>query len=87
MRLNAESLTSIDLTKYMEGFKKIIQEGVLELSCDEYPISMDLVNFIDRCFKFNIEDRASADELLIHPFITRYSISDVLISEKTNIVI
>ncbi|XP_044735406.1 serine/threonine-protein kinase PAK 2 [Chrysoperla carnea] len=34
-------------------------------------LSPDLQSFLDRCLQVNVDDRASADELIRHPFLTR----------------
>ena len=41
-------------------------------------VSIDAINFMDKCFKWDYNDRASCDELLLHPFITRVK----MLSEK-----
>lgn len=49
----------------------MLEIGKLEIECGERGISKDLLSFLDKCFKWKREKRATAVELLQHPFITR----------------
>ena len=48
-----------------------MNQRVLELDLGEREISSDILNFMDKCFKWDHNDRASVEELLSHPFIRR----------------
>jgi len=53
----------------------------IPISCDS-GISVELLNFLDKCFKWEMKDRATADELLSHPFITRENLKKSYIIKR-----
>ena len=68
--INAENI-DIDKILYIERFKKVMGAKTLDIEIGEREVSIDLINFIDKCLKWNHQDRASIQELLAHPFIQR----------------
>jgi len=50
---------------------------------DTSRMSKELLNFLDRCLEVDVEKRASATELLDHPFLSK---ATDLISLKQNII-
>ncbi|CDW90170.1 protein kinase domain containing protein [Stylonychia lemnae] len=72
LQVNAEKIPNIDLKLFRASFKKLMKEKKLQLNIQESrPLSIELINFIDKCFKLDPSKRSTAEELLNHPFVRK----------------
>eukprot|EP00347_Sterkiella_histriomuscorum_P002977 403366074 len=86
LNLNYQSSSRTDETENI-NMKGNITSTNHQIAVDQqdqiklFGISIELLNFMDKCFKWKIEDRATAMELIEHPFITGQNLSGKYVSD------